>query len=64
MKSALWNLFFGDSPLAMRRCAFQEIIYAIDLNAFRMFSNETSNDFILEQLHRVQVELHEKRCDL
>ena len=50
---------FGDSSLAMRRCAFQEVIYADDLNAFRMFSNETSNDFILEQLHRVQVELHE-----
>ena len=38
---------------------YQEVIYADDLNAFRMFSNETSNDFILEQLHRVQVELHE-----
>jgi hypothetical protein len=43
----------------MRRCAFQEVIHADDLNAFRMFFKETSNDFILEQLHRVQVELHE-----
>ena len=43
----LWNLFFGDSPLAMRRCAFQEVIYADDLNAFRRFSSEKYNDLDL-----------------
>jgi len=36
---ALWNIFFSDAPLAMRRCAFKEIMYADDLNAYREFDN-------------------------
>ena len=56
---ALWNLFFADAPLAMRRCGFQEIIFADDLNAFREFLNAVSNDFIINQLLRCQHELHE-----
>ena len=55
----LWNLFFADAPLAVRRCGFQEIIYADDLNAFRNFLNSVSNDFVLSQLRRCQFELHE-----
>ena len=30
----LWNLFFADSPVALRKCGFQEVISAVDLNAF------------------------------
>ena len=56
---ALWNIFFADAPLAMRRCAFQEIIYADDLNAYREFLNNVSNDFVISQLRRCQHELHE-----
>ena len=55
----LWNLFFADAPLAVRKCGFQEIIYADDLNAFRLFLNSISNDFVLSQLRRCQFELHE-----
>ena len=56
----LWNLFFADSPLALRKCGFQEVIYADDLNAFREFLNSVSNEFIVSQLQRCQFELH--RC--
>jgi len=52
----LWNLFFADAPLAVRKCAFQEVIYVNDLNAFRTFSNSVSNEFALSQLRRVQFE--------
>jgi len=55
----LWNLFFADAPLALRKCAFQEVIYADDLNAFRVFLNSVSNDFVLCQLRRCQFELHQ-----
>ena len=55
----LWNLFFADAPLAVRKCGFQEIIYADDLNAFRCFLNSVSNEFVLSQLRRCQFELHE-----
>jgi hypothetical protein len=56
---ALWNLFFSNAPLAVRRCGFKEVIFADDLNAFREFANNISNDFILTQLKRCQFELHE-----
>ena len=56
----LWNLFFADAPLALRKCAFQEVIYADDLNAFRVFLNSVSNDFVLSQLHRSQCELQQR----
>ena len=56
---SLWNLFFSDAPLALRKCAFKEIMYADDLNAYRVFTNGTSNDFVLGQLRRCQLELHE-----
>lgn len=53
----LWNIFFADACLAIRRCGFQEIIYADDLNAFRTFLNSISNDFILFQLGVVNISL-------
>jgi len=56
---SLWNLFFSDAPLALRKCAFKEIMYADDLNAYRVFTNGYSNDFVLGQLRRCQLELHE-----
>ena len=46
----LWNLFFSDAPLAIRKCGFQEVFYADDRNAFRVFANSVSNDFVVSQL--------------
>ena len=43
----------------MRKCGFQEITYADDLNAFRSFLNSISNEFVLSQFRRCQFELHE-----
>ena len=54
----LWNTFFSDVVLPCRKCAFEEVIFADDLNAFRAFDNSSPLDFLLEQLSRVQCELH------
>ena len=32
----LWNLFYGDATLALRVHDFLEIVFAYDLNAFRL----------------------------
>ena len=33
----LWNLFFGDSREAINECFYTEVVYADDLNAYRVF---------------------------
>ena len=55
---SLWNSYYGDSALAIRACNFTEIIFADDLNAFKVFDNSTLSDEIHRQLHQVQFELH------
>ena len=54
----LWNVHFSDVSLATRKCAFDEIVFADDLNAFREFENHVSLDFLLVQLGRCQTEVH------
>ena len=54
----LWNTFFADVVFPNRSCAFEEIIFADDLNCFRSFDNQVNLDFVLEQLTRVQEEVH------
>ena len=43
----------------MRKCAFKEVVFADDLNAYREFANGTPTEFVLGQLHRCQDELHQ-----
>ena len=52
------ELIFRYAPLAIRRCGFQDIIYADDLNAIRSFFSNTSNEFFLSQLERCQIQVH------
>jgi len=54
----LWNGFFADIVFPTRRCAFEEVIFADDLNAFRSFDNSVPLEFLLEQLKRCQDEVH------
>ena len=54
----LWNTFFSDVVLPCRACAFDEVIFADDLNAFRNFVNSVPLNFVLEQLERCQSQVH------
>ena len=54
----LWNLFFEDARHAINECMYTEIVYADDLNAFRVFKSEAADEQIHESLKRCQDELH------
>ena len=54
----LWNLFFEDARLAINECFFIEVVYADDLNAYRIFSSACHNDIIIVSLKSCQQELH------
>jgi hypothetical protein len=55
---SLWNVFFSDSAVPLRRLAFKDVYYADDLNAFKAFHNSISDDIILDELNTAQNELH------
>ena len=55
----LWNLFFADAAPSIRAAEYEEIIYADDLNAFRLFPGDTDNEEILQKNGACQEHLHE-----
>ena len=54
----LWNLFFADSVAVVRRRQFQELLYADDLTVSRAYPLSVGNNTIMQDLNRVQTELH------
>ena len=46
----LWNLFFGDSVLAVQSSGFICVIYADDLNNFKCYDLSVSNVFVRADL--------------
>lgn len=54
----LWNLFYEDARLPIQKASFTEVVYADDLNGFRIFSAETNNEDIQKSLQLCQRELH------
>jgi hypothetical protein len=52
----LWNLFYERLPI--QKASFTEVVYADDLNGFRIFSAETNNEDIQKSLQLCQRELH------
>ena len=54
----LWNLFFADAADAIREFLFEEVIFADDLNAFRIIPGTTPNETAMEAIDKVQQELH------
>jgi hypothetical protein len=54
----LWNLFFEDARHAINECFFTEVVYADDLNAYRIFPSCTHNSNIKISLDGCQQELH------
>ena len=55
----LWNLFYEDVRHALNECFFKEIVYADDLNGFRIFTEEYENAQIQGSMGSCQKELHE-----
>ena len=58
----LWNLFFEDARHAINETFFKEIVYADDLNAYRIFPSSSDNVAIKASLNNCQQELHKWRA--
>jgi hypothetical protein len=54
----LWNLFFEDARLAINECFYTEIVYADDLNSYRVFPSDMDNGMIGINMKAFQQELH------
>ena len=54
----LWNLFFEDAKRAINEFMYDEIIFADDLNAYKILPGGTSNDVAIKAIDSVQQELH------
>ena len=54
----LWNVFFEDARHAINEFLFEEIVYADDLNAYRIFLSHVDNDSIKSCISKCQQELH------
>jgi hypothetical protein len=55
----LWNTFYEDAREAVHEMNFQEVVYADDLNAYRIFLGSTPNTTILNSARKCQSELHQ-----
>ena len=55
---SLWNLFFADAAISIRNAEYLEIIYADDLNAYKIFPATMENEAILEANLKCQDSLH------
>ena len=54
----LWNLFFEDARHAINDCFFTEVVYADDLNAYRIFPKTAQTVDIMRSLDNCQLALH------
>ena len=58
MGPPLWNIFYEDARHAVNEHDFIEAIFADDLNGFRAFEPETTDNDILSKLQECQRSLH------
>ena len=54
----LWNLFFEDARTALNEWFFEEVVFADDMSAYRVFMPDTCNETIMKTIKSVQHELH------
>ena len=54
----LWNFFNEDARHAINECFYKEVVFADDLNAYRVFTSDTHNSAIIGSLNMCQQELH------
>ena len=55
---SLWNLFFEDARHAINEWLFKEIVFADDLNGYRIFPSATPNSTVKKLINNCQQELH------
>ena len=58
MGPPLWNVYFADASVAVQTTSFSEIVFADDLNAFRLYANTVDNQQLLADLRHCQFMLH------
>jgi len=54
----LWNIFYQDAASAIRSSSFVEIVFADDLNAFKMYDNQADEKTMRNDMNACQEELH------
>ena len=54
----LWNLFFEDAAKAINEFMFEEVVYADDLNAYKIVPSATTLESSIKSMDNVQAELH------
>ena len=54
----LWNLFFADADKAIQEFMFFEMVFADDLNAYKIVPSSTDVAQAMQTIDRVQSELH------
>ena len=54
----LWNLFFEDAARAINEFFYEEVIFADDLNAYKVVPSTTNVDTAMKSMNCVQAELH------
>ena len=54
----LWNLFFEDAARAINEFFYEEVIFADDLNAYKVVPSTTNVDTAMKSMDCVQAELH------
>ena len=56
---SLWNLFYEDARKAIHEVFFQEVVFADDLNAYKVYPGDTDNKQIVKNMQDCQGELHD-----
>ena len=54
----LWNLHYADARHAVRRASFNELVFADDLNAFKGFEKEATDEAMNKEMEECQKGLH------
>ena len=54
----LWNVFYEDARNAINKSAFREVVFADDLNGFKIYRAGENNDSIFSDIQSCQQELH------
>ena len=55
---ALWNVHYADASVPIQKHGFTEIIFADDLNAYKAYKHDCSNDVLLKDMQACQEEVH------
>ena len=54
----LWNLHYADARFAVRQNGFHELVFADDLNAFKSFEKEVTDEDMHEEMDECQRNVH------